>query len=280
MTEHSASAPLKNIMRKAAHLRIVSMPGVTAEMEPAMAVDYSSIASRGSRLLAVVQSAAGFEVTFDGSGVPRGTRLYMDTRASNWQLDAGMCRMAGDFINFPSGEVFTPPYEAATAAGRSIYGDSQTKGVWPVYSYSDSRIAFLHVEGNRIARVQGDCAEAERIIEHIAADERNANVAELGLGINDAARCGVGVPVLEAEKAGPHIAYGRSDHFGAVARASGGQAVGEADSTAGSHAGKVEASLHRDIVYARPAPITATVHAVYPNGRKLLIAERGKVVVV
>jgi len=280
MTEHSASAPLKNIMRKSAHLRIVSMPGVTAEMEPAMAADYPRIAERGRRLLAVVQSAAGFEVAFDGSGVPRGTKIYLDTRASNWSLDAGMCRMAGDFINFPSGELFTPLYEAATPEGRSIHGDSLTKGIWPVYSYSDSRIAFLHVEGNRIVRVQGDSEEAGRIIEDIARDERNANIAELGLGINDAARCAPGVPVLEAEKAGPHIAYGRSDHFGAVARASGGRAVGEADSTPGSHAGKVAASTHRDIVYARSAPITATIHAIYPNGRKLLIAERGKVVVV
>jgi len=172
--------------------------------------------------------------------------------------------MAGDFINFPSGEAFTPLYEAATQEGRSLFGDSQTKGIWPVYSYRDGKVAFLHVEGNKITRVQGDSSEAERIIEDIARDERNANIAELGLGINDSARCAPGVPVLEAEKAGPHIAYGRSDHFGA----------------AGSHAGKVAASTHRDIVYTRSTPITATIHAVYSNGRKLLIAERGKIVVV
>jgi hypothetical protein len=264
MTEFSASAPLKNIAKKARHLRVVSMPGVTSEMEMAMAADYSLIAERGRRLLAVVQSAAGFEVTFDGGGTPRGTKLYLDTRASNWQLDAGICRMAGDFINFPSGELFTPPYEAATPEGRSLYGDSQTRGIWPVHSYSDGKIAFLHVERNRIVRVQGDCAEAERIIEDIARDERNANVAELGLGLNNAARCAPGVPVLEAEKAGPHIAYGRSDHFGSPS----------------SHAGQVAASIHRDIVYTRDTPITATIHAVYQNGRQILIAERGKVVVV
>jgi len=264
MTERSASAPLKNIAKRAAHLRVVSMPGVTVEMEPAMATDYSRIAERGSRLLSVVQSSAGFEVTFDGAGVPRGTKMYMDTRASNWALDAGICRLAGDFINFPSGELYTPLYEGVTPDGRSIYGDSQTKGIWPVYSYKDRKVAFLHVDKNRITRVQGESAEASRIIEDIASDERNANIAELGLGINDAARCAPGVPVLEAEKAGPHIAYGRSDHFGC----------------AGSHAGKVAASIHRDIVYTRSTPITATVHAVYSNGRKLLIAEKGKVIVV
>jgi leucyl aminopeptidase (aminopeptidase T) len=264
MTGHSASAPLKNISRKAAHLRVVSMPGVTDAMEPAMATDYSRIAERGSRLLSVVQGATGFEAAFDGAGVPSGTKLFLDARANNWQLDAGICRMAGDFINFPSGELFTPLYEAAAPEGRSLYGDSQTKGIWPVYSYRDRKTAFLHVEQNRITRVQGDSEEAARIIEDIANDERNANIAELGLGINDAARCAPGVPVLEAEKAGPHIAYGRSDHFGSPS----------------SHAGKVAASTHRDIVYTRSTPITATIHAVYPNGNRLLIAEKGKVVVV
>ena len=264
MTERSASAPLKNIAKRAAHLRVVSMPGVTAEMEPAMATDYSRIAERGSRLLSVVQAATGFEVAFDGAGVQRGTKMYLDTRASNWSLDAGICRIAGDFINFPSGELFTPIYEGATPEGRSIYGDSQTKGMWPVYSYKDRKVILLHVDKNRITRVQGDSAEATRIIEDIASDERNANIAELGLGINDAARCAPGVPVLEAEKAGPHIAYGRSDHFG----------------SAGSHAGKVAASTHRDIVYTRSTPITATIHAIYQNGNRLLIAEKGKVVVV
>lgn len=264
MTEYSATAPLKNIARKAASLRAVSMPGVGAEMEPAMAVDYSSIEARGKRLLAVVQPAVGFDVLFDGAGIPRGTKLYIDTRAGGWLLDSGACRNAGDFINFPSGELFTPPYEAATPEGRSIFGDSKTEGILPVYSYKDRKVAFLKIEKNRIVRVQGDSAEAERIIEDIAKDENCANVAELGLGLNDAARCGEGVPVLEAEKAGVHIAYGRSDHFGGVS----------------AHSGKVAAGLHRDIVYARDSPIKATVYAVFANGRRLLIAERGKVVAV
>jgi leucyl aminopeptidase (aminopeptidase T) len=264
MTEHSASAPLKNIAKKSAHLRVVSMPGVLPDMEPAMAADYSRIANRGKRLLAVVEPAVGFEITFDGAGIPRGTRFYADTRASSWALDSGQCLMPGDFINFPSGELFTPLYEAATPEGRSIFGESQTHGILPAYSYSDGKVAFLHIEKNRIVRVQGDCAEAARIIEDIAKDERNANIAELGLGLNDSARAAPGVMVLEAEKAGVHLAYGRSDHFGSP----------------GSHAGKVAASIHRDLVFARGAPINATVHAVYQNGRRLLIAERGKVVAV
>ncbi|VVB99599.1 Uncharacterised protein [uncultured archaeon] len=262
MTEYSASAPLKLIASRAPSLRVVSMPGVTADMEPAMAADYASIEARGKKLLAIVSSATGFEITFDGAGLPRNTKLFIDTRASNWLLDAGACRSPGDFINFPSGELFTPPYEGVSEAGRRELGDSKTSGVWPVYSPKDGKIAFLHVEKNRITRVQGDSAIAKRIIEDIAQDENNANIAELGLGLNEKARSGAEIPILESEKSGPHIAYGRDDHFGN-----------------GGIVGVVKASVHQDFVYAKDSPITATIYAVYANGNRVLIAERGKIVV-
>lgn len=264
MTEYSASAPLKNLAAASRSLRLVSMPGVTADMEPAMAADYARIEKRGNNLLAIVKNAAGFEFTFDGSGVPRGTRLFIDTRASNWLLDAALCRKAGGFINFPSGELFSPPYEGVSPEGRRELGDSQTSGIWPVYSHSDNKVAFLKVEKNRIVRVQGDSALARSIIEDIAADENAANVAEVAFGLNDSARSGEGVPILEKEKSGPHIAYGRNDHFG----------------TPLTLAGKVKANVHRDFVYTRDTPITATVYAIFPNGNRVLIAERGKVVAV
>lgn len=264
MTKYSATAPLKNIAARTGKLRVVSMPGVNAGMEPAMSADYPSIEARGKRLLSVVQPAAGFEVTFDGKQVPHGTKLYIDTRANNWQLDAGACRRPGDFVNFPSGELFTPPYEGATQEGRREFGESQTSGVWPVHSPTDGKVAFLKVEKNTIVRVQGNCEEASRIIEAIAADENAANVAELGLGLNEKARGAADVPILEREKAGPHIAYGRDDHFGSPS----------------SLAGKVKANVHVDCIYTRETPVTATIFAVYPNGKRVLIAERGKVVAV
>lgn len=264
MNAFSATAPLKNIAAKAHSLRVVSMPGVNAEMEPAMSADYEKIDDRGKRLLAVVKSATAFEVVFDGAGIPRGTMLHVDTRASNWILDSGMCHNAGDFINFPSGELFTPPYEGVSPEGRREFGDSKTTGTWPVYSYEDRKVVFLKVEKNRITRVQGDSAEAARIIDDIAKDENAANVAELAFGLNEKARAGGDVPVLEKEKAGPHLAYGRDDHFG----------------TPLTLAGKVKANVHVDYVYTRDTPITATIFAIYPNGLRMLIAERGKVVAV
>ncbi len=264
MTEYSASAPLRNIAAKTGSLRVVSMPKVEQEMEMAMSADYKRIEERGRKLLAIVENATSFELTFDGAGIPRNTKLFMDTRASNWQLDAGMCKKAGDFINFPSGELFTPPYEGVSPEGRTRFGDSRTEGTWPVYSPADKKVAFLKVEKNRIVRVQGDSLEAQRIIDDIADDENAANIAELGLGLNEKARSGEWVPILEKEKAGPHIAYGRNDHFG----------------TPLTMAGKVKANVHIDYVYTRTTPITASVYAVFPNGNRVLIAERGKITAV
>src|SRR3989338_7290680 len=105
MNEYSASAPLRNIAANSPKLRIISMPGVTAEMEPAMSADYSKMQERGGKLLAVVKAAVGFELVFDGAGIPHNTKLYIDTRANNWILEAGGCTKDGDFINFPSGEL-------------------------------------------------------------------------------------------------------------------------------------------------------------------------------
>ncbi|MCX8175249.1 MAG: hypothetical protein N3E51_03530 [Candidatus Micrarchaeota archaeon] len=263
ITEYSASAPLRNLIARAPSLRAISMPGVSPGMEGAMFADCKAMQERGRRLLAIVSPADGFEIVFDGEGVPRGTRLFIDTRANNWILEAGDCTKPGDFINLPTGELFTPPYEGVSPEGRSRLGESRTEGVLPVHSPSDGRVAFLKIQKNRIVRVQGDCEAAKRIIEDIAQDENNANIAELGIGINPMARSAAGVPVLESEKAGPHIAYGRNDHFG----------------TPLSLAGKVRALLHQDIVYAKDSPIKATIHAVYPSGKRVLVAERGRAVV-
>ncbi|MCX8195005.1 MAG: hypothetical protein N3G22_02770 [Candidatus Micrarchaeota archaeon] len=264
ITEFSASAPLKNLSAISPNLRVVSMPGVDASMENAIMVDYRKMEERGKRLLAVVQNASLMEITFSGAGIPYGTKLAVDVRTGNWLLDSGSCKKKGDFTNLPAGELFAIPYEGIDTDGRARFGESQTAGIWPVYSPLDKKVAFLKVERNRIVRVQGDCIEAERIIEDIAQDENNANIAELGFGINEKARAGENIPILEREKAGPHLAYGRNDHFGSPATIT----------------GKVRASTHFDYVYSRETPISATIYAVYSSGKKVLIADKGKVVAV
>ncbi|MEM4554667.1 MAG: hypothetical protein QXT25_02350 [Candidatus Anstonellaceae archaeon] len=263
ITKYSATAPLKNIALKSG-LRAISMPSARRDMEGAILADYDRISQKGEKLIAAVEGAEGFEITFDGALIPKGTQLYIDTRAKNWILDGGLCRQAGQVINLPSGEVFTAPYEGLDLDAKKIFGESQTRGIWPIYSESDGKVAFLHVQKNRIVRVVGNCQDAERIRQEIALEPEAANIAEIGFGINEKARGAVGIPILEREKAGPHIAYGRNDHFGG----------------AGAMVGKVKANVHVDYVYTDQTPITATVFAVYKTGKRVLIAQRGRMVAV
>ena len=263
MTSFSATAPLQNIAKEG-RIRAMSMPTVDSSMEPAMAVDYDKVNARGEKLLEMVKQAVGFEVEFKGEGVPAGTKLYVDTRANVWELDGGKCTEPGKLINFPAGELFTPPYEGASILGQHYLGASQTSGTWAVYSPSDQQVVLLKVEKNRIVEVPGESAKANELRKLIAEDPNNANIAELAFGLNEAARPFEHVSILEKEKAGPHIAYGRNDLFG----------------TPESIAGKVMASTHVDEVYTPITPITVDIHAVYYGGSRILIAENGKVVAV
>jgi leucyl aminopeptidase (aminopeptidase T) len=233
-------------------------------MEPAMSANYAEINSRGQALLDLVKDAVGFRVEFKGAGVPEGTQLYVDTRANVWKLDGGKCTQPGELINFPAGELFTPPYEGVSPGGRELFGDSQTSGTWAVYSPKDEQVVLLKVEKNMIVEVPGDSEKAKEMRELISKNPLNANIAELAFGLNELARPFEHVSILEKEKAGPHIAYGRNDHFG----------------TSKTMAGKVVADVHVDEVYTPITPVTVSIVAVYDDGRELLIAENGKVTAV
>jgi leucyl aminopeptidase (aminopeptidase T) len=261
MTKYSASAPIKKAASKSA--RVVSMPGIREDMEPAMLADYKKIGERAQKLVSILQNAVEIELVFDGAEIPKGTVLFVDVRKSKWFIDSGICKNKGDFINFPSGEVFAAPYEGISEQGRLLLGESKTRGIWPIYSFQDKKVAFLKVEKNKITKVTGDSVEALRIIEDIAKDQNAANIAEVAFGLNEKARDGPDIPILEKEKAGPHIAYGRNDHF----------------SDPFSFSGKVQANVHIDYVYTQNTPITVSAFAIFENGNKVLIAQRGKVVI-
>src|SRR5690606_35600610 len=94
--------------------------------------------------------------------------------------------------------------------------------------------AVLVVRQNRITEINGG-AYAAKLRAHFDVDPARRNIAELGLGCNDAAV--VQGSVLEDEKAGFHWAYGRSEHLGGT--------VGPDAFSDPAHV------VHHDIVYAR-----------------------------
>ena len=230
MTEFSASAPLIGWTKRFPQLRAASMPRVAPEMEStALAADYAQVARSCERLRKHLAKAHLAEIEFS-----TGDQFVFDFRFRVAEVDDGrLHRDAPDprLINLPSGEAYTAGYEGEQDT------PSLTSGVLPVWY--EGEIVRLRVNQNRVKEVMGESAAARNFREFLFLDPGRCNVAELGLGCNPCAR--VWGNVLEDEKAGPHIALGRSEHLGGI---TGPDAFRDARNV-----------WHEDFVYARESPI-------------------------
>lgn len=243
-SEFSATGPLLAMTNQKEDLRIASLPMVERRMEQtALAADYPDLLYRAETLAFLLTSAIGATLSFD-----TGHTVYFDLRHRTGFADGGYLhrdKAPPRFINLPSGEAYSVPYEG------EVEGEpSQTAGVIPV-DYDGERVLF-HVEENRIQGVEGDGPNAARMRGFFAQDPARANIAELGLGVNPQAV--VTGNVLEDEKAvGVHWAYGRSDALGGT--------VGPGHFKSPQHV------VHIDVVYAANSPIRATTLILHnPDG--------------
>jgi hypothetical protein len=230
LTEFSASAPLIGWTKRFPKLRAASMPKVAPEMEStALAADYAQVARSCERLRARLAGAHSAEIEFSS-----GEQFHFDFRFREPEMDDGRLRRdmpPPRLINLPSGEAYTAAYEGE--------GDvpSLTSGILPVWYGNE--IVRLRVNKNRVEEVAGNTAASRNLQDFLFLDPARCNVAELGLGCNPRAR--VWGNVLEDEKAGPHIALGRSEHLGGI---TGPDAFRDARNV-----------WHEDFVYARGSPI-------------------------
>lgn len=230
MTEFSASAPLIESTKQFPQLRVASMPGVAPAMEStALAADYSQVACSCARLRDCLKAAHFADIEFS-----TGDQFRFDFRFREAEVDDGrLPRNAPPprLINLPSGEAYTAAYEGEQGEG------TQTHGVLPVPWLEQT--VRLRVENNRVQEVLGETSAADNLRTFLFADPARCNIAELGLGCNPMAR--VWGNVLEDEKAGPHIALGRSEHLGG---------------TVGPNAFKEPRNVwHEDFVFARDCPV-------------------------
>jgi leucyl aminopeptidase (aminopeptidase T) len=230
MTEFSASAPLIGWTKRFPQLRAASMPRIAPEMEStALAADYTLVARSCERLRARLAAAHSAEIEFS-----TGDQFVFDFRFRVAEVDDGrLHRDAPEprLINLPSGEAFT----AANEGERNV--PSLTSGVLPIPR--ENEIVRLRINRNRVEEVTGDTVAARNLRDFLFADPARCNIAELGLGCNPMAR--VWGNVLEDEKAGPHIALGRSEHIGGV---TGPEAFSDPRHV-----------WHEDFVFARGSPI-------------------------
>ena len=206
------------------------MPRVAPEMEStALAADYAQVARSCERLRARLAAADSAEIEFS-----TGDQFVFDFRFRIAKVDDGQLHRDAPeprLINLPSGEAFTAAYEGE----RDV--PSLTSGLLPV-PY-ENEVVRLRVEQNRVEEVLGETPAPRKLRDFLFADPARRNVAELGLGCNPKAR--VWGNVLEDEKAGPHIALGRSEHLGGM--------TGPDAFSDSRHV------WHEDFVYARNCPI-------------------------
>jgi hypothetical protein len=224
-----------------------------------------SLNSRAGKLENALVGAIGIEITFHCPD-SKDYALYVDIRGSAWIKDWEFKRNRPLWL--PVGEYFTAPNP-----GNGNRDSSLTKGDWPIYDYKTGRYTILKVENNRIKGVTGKTQaayEIERYLGHVGSN--NDNIAEFALSFNRKARKlefkfgengrleSTGAKLSECEKAeGLHLAFGGNQHFTDV-----------------SDPHHVEGLNHVDHYYNGETPITATARAIFSDGRKELIVERGK----
>ncbi|NMB76720.1 MAG: hypothetical protein GYA21_16510 [Myxococcales bacterium] len=252
-TEYSATAPLKNLARRLG-FRAATMPGFSPAMIPALRLDIPTIHRRVSRLAELLTAAERAEFVFAVDGA-REERLVLDLRYRAAHLSSGRLVEPGSAGNLPSGEAYIVPYE-----GERPGDPSRSRGRLPVQLGDE--IATYLIEENRARSVEGDGPAARQEAERLARDPAYGNLAELGLGVLGPLGVKPVGEVLLDEKLAPHLAFGRSDHFG-------GQ-VGPADFSA------PERAVHIDRVYNRtlqPRVHLRALDLVLPDRRVELVRD-------
>lgn len=204
-TELSTTAPLKLAARRSG-LRAATMPGFSPAMLPALRLDYGEIDRRVKALAALLTKASGATLRFVVDRRQR-CELRLDLRWRTAHASSGLLTEPGTAGNLPSGEAYIVPYE-----GERPDAPSRSQGTLPVQL--EGEVVLYRIERGRALAATGGSRIAKAEAEKLADEPAYGNLAELGLGVLG----GFGVrpvgEVLLDEKLGPHIAFGRSDHFG------------------------------------------------------------------
>lgn len=208
-TELSTTAPLKLAARRFG-FRAATMPRFSRAMVPALGLDFAEIDRRCRHLKELLDRAEGADIQFRADGCDY--RLYLDLRHRTAHASSGLLAEPGMAGNLPSGETYIVPYEG------EVEGDpSRSEGFLPVQlddGHGGTDVVIYRVLENRAIGVREGGQAAEREAEHLKRDPAYGNIAELGLGVLSAFGIEPIGEILLDEKLGPHIAFGRSDHFG------------------------------------------------------------------
>ena len=239
VTHYSTShTSFRKLLTQTCGVRYASMPMFEREMFfGAMDVDWEDLADSTNVLARALEGADHCEISSTN-----GTRLVLGVSGRPFMPDDGMLNQRGKFGNLPAGEVFVAPVEGTAEGILVLEWGSQAKLKSPL---------TVTIEEGRVVSVDGDETDEVNWLERLlSAHPDNTNIAELGIGTNQAARRPDNV--LESEKilGTVHVAFGDNHTFGGV----------------------VKAPLHQDFVL-----FDATLVAVWETGggRRVLL-DNGK----
>ncbi len=185
--------------------RVATMPGITKEtMVRCLNADYFAIAERTRTVTDMLTAAKSARVT-----TAAGTDITMPLEGIRAIASTGLFHEAGSFGNLPSGEAYMMPAEGGSegifVVDGSMAGIGDLEGKTPI---------TIKVEKGHATEITGG-PEADLLREKLEPLGKPAfNVAELGVGTNDAARI-IG-NILEDEKVMGtiHIALGNNMSMG------------------------------------------------------------------
>lgn len=216
--------------------RYASMPLFDISMlKGAMCVDWRELAKKAIKVAKVLNRADFIEVKS-----PNGTFISFSKAGRTAISDTGILRKPGSFGNLPAGEVFLAPVEG-TATGKLVLEWAPTRKL--------ASPLTLTVRDGYVVNIAGKDKFIEYLNLKLSERHENGNIAELGIGMNNAAKRPDNI--LESEKilGTIHIALGDNSSFG----------------------GKVRTPFHQDFVFFKP-----TVTLINKNGIRREILKAGK----
>jgi len=183
--------------------RGATLPGITEDsMKRTLRADYKQIEERTMRVARLVGGKRTARVT-----TKLGTDITMSIEGRTCHEDTGIVTVAGTFSNLPAGEAYLAPVEG-TAEGKMVI-DGSCAGVGVV-----NEPITIEVAEGLATKISGGSA-AEELLALVSKFGKEArNIAELGIGTNDAAR--LTGSILEDEKVmgTVHIALGDNISMG------------------------------------------------------------------
>ena len=185
--------------------RVATMPGITMDtMIRGLSADYYAIAERTKKVTAELDEAKTARIT-----TALGTDLTIPIEGIRAISSTGLFHEKGSFGNLPSGESYMMPEEGKSSGVFIVDGSMAGIG-----NLAGSEPIRIEVEGGFAAGITGG-AEADLLRSKLEPlGEKAFNVAELGVGTNDAARI-IG-NILEDEKVmgTVHVALGNNLSMG------------------------------------------------------------------